>query len=468
MKDTKLVKILKRITPKDRQKFAKFLASPYFNARAEIITLYEYLVQANQTSHGVGEKRDVWDQIFPGKVYSDQKMRLLISQTFKLLEKYLINRQLEQDHLNQQRYLTQAFSDLRMEVFYQKSVEFSRKTLNKQTYRDIEYLQKRYELELEQYQYLIRKRETKSNDWQGLSNSLDAFYLASKLKQACYLLSYKFVFKRKESLPLMAFVLDYIQEHTEVLSNPAISIYYNAYQTMQAKDPHPYFLALKRDIVTHYLRFDSAEMRDLYIIALNFCIRRMNAGQEIYEKETFELYKEGIERKYLFEHGRIAQQTFSNVVFSGILLEAFEWVQDFIEAYHTYLPKENQKNIYSLTAASLQYHQQNYGGALGLLNQFDASDPILGLKERNLRLKIYFEIGEFELLESHINSMNAFLNRKDIATRMKTPYQSFLRLTLKLVRQKFSPDFDSNALRQNINELSVRPLREWLLAQLEK
>jgi hypothetical protein len=45
--------------------------------------------------------------------------------------------------------------------------------------------------------------------------------------------------------------------------------------------------------------FPADELRDLFILALNFCIRQYNAGSSDYLAEQFELYKEGFSKDFL-------------------------------------------------------------------------------------------------------------------------------------------------------------------------
>ena len=56
---------------------------------------------------------------------------------------------------------------------------------------------------------------------------------------------------------------------------------------------------------------------------------------------------------------------------------------------------------------------------LELIQQTDSNDLLQNLSAKTLALKIYYEIGAYELLRSHLDAMRTFLNRKKIQLTMR-------------------------------------------------
>ena len=89
-------------------------------------------------------------------------------------------------------------------------------------------------------------------------------------------------------------------ERTDALEIPAIAIYYHCYRALDATQQNNVHFQQFRLLLTQCGDlFPPEELRDLYILAINFCIRQYNAGNQAYLAEQLELYKEGFCQKIL-------------------------------------------------------------------------------------------------------------------------------------------------------------------------
>ena len=102
-----------------------------------------------------------------------------------------------------------------------------------------------------------------------------------------------------------------------------------------------------------------------------------------------------------------------------------------------------------------------------LLVQFDSEDYLLTLGAKTLLLKMYYESEEFEVLDSLLESIRIYLQRKQVLGYHKKHFENIIRFTKKMMD---IPPFDKTKkeqLRQEILSTKIQSERDWFLKQLE-
>ena len=70
----------------------------------------------------------------------------------------------------------------------------------------------------------------------------------------------------------------------------------------------------------------------MYNYFQNYCIQQINRGERQFLKETFNLFKDQLEKELLLdEYGFLDQWHYKNIVTTAIRLKEMEWTQNFIE-----------------------------------------------------------------------------------------------------------------------------------------
>lgn len=77
-------------------------------------------------------------------------------------------------------------------------------------------------------------------------------------------------------------------------------------------------------------------------------------------------------------------------------------------------------------------------------------DLLNNLIAKTLQLKIYYELAEFDLLESHLQTLKIFISRKKALEPVLKPYDEKARMSLKV----------------SIEKEEILSEKSWLLAQL--
>ena len=136
--------------------------------------------------------------------------------------------------------------------------------------------------------------------------------------------------------------------------------------------------------------------------------------------------------------------------------------------YKQYVEKAYRESAFRFNMARLAYQEKDYEAAIDLLRDTDQKDLLINLYAKNLLLKIYYELGEFKLLDSFLDAFQIYLRRKkDIASHKKN-YWNMIYYTQKLMKVNPFNKEAINKLKIRIKEEDILLERKWLLEQLEK
>jgi hypothetical protein len=149
-------------------------------------------------------------------------------------------------------------------------------------------------------------------------------------------------------------------------------------------------------------------------------------------------------------------------------MKEYKWLEYFLHEYKDKLELPYRESMFSFCLARLEYSRNNYGEALSLLQRSDYQDILLNLSAKTVMLKIFYELGEFDLLESHLGAMRTFLRRKDIIGYHKENYKNLIRFTQKLLEVKPFDAKNKDALRRDITQTKSLAERTWLMNALSK
>jgi hypothetical protein len=261
-------------------------------------------------------------------------------------------------------------------------------------------------------------------------------------------------------------LLAHIEERL-LLEEPAVAVYYYILKALTTTEEHDYFERLRAEIQEHYRLFPNMELREVYLMAINFCIARMNAGQEDYVREGFEWYRQGIDQEILVEKGVISRWTYMNVVMNGLKLREFAWTDRFIDEYKTYLEPSYRDNFSNFSRLKYLFDTGDYDAAQDLLTRTDFDDILINLMAKSTLLKIYYEQDEIDALEALLESFRVYLKRKEVIGYHKQIYSNLVRYARKLIRVNPYDREEVQKLREEVKEANPLTERQWLLERLE-
>ena len=472
MENSHLVAIIRTFNKKEIREFRKWLRSPAHNQREDVVLLFDYLTSGNHLNNEKQlEKERIYFKLFKGEMsFDDAKMRQVIHFLLKEVEEFLIYNEIKEDQVRMKLTLASVYRKRKLGKTFEKAMRKVKDQQEDTPYRNEHFIRNEYLIQQEQYYFLSEQMKMR-NKWLGLqevSDALDATYFADKLRQSCLMLAHQAVHQAGYNIGMLQEVLNYVEKN-ESWNLPSIGIYYYGYKSTIDKTNPEYFINLREQINNYINLFPAYEVKDIYLMAINYCIGKMNAGEDYYIREAFELYKQGLDKGIIIENSIMSRWTFLNVVSIALKLKEYKWTENFISECQIYLKEQYREQFYDYSRARLFFDKKDYDKTRELLANKDFNDILLNLSAKSLLLKIFYEESEFDLLDALLESTRIFLQRKKVMGYHRSNFQNVIYYTKKLTRVNPYEKEELKALSNEINE--AKPLaegeRKWLLEQLE-
>ena len=174
-----------------------------------------------------------------------------------------------------------------------------------------------------------------------------------------------------------------------------------------------------------------------------------------------------IERKVVIKNDQLSQFDFKNIVTVALRVEEFEWTEDFITSYQSFLPNEHTDNAIAYNRARLYFSQKNYKKSRRELLSVEFTDIFYSLDSRSLLLKTYYEMEDFESAADLIKAFKIYLKRdKKISEYQNATYTGFLTIANKLIRYKQGYKENKDNIAKLLEESAQIADSSWLKSQL--
>lgn len=466
MEKSRLLLVLRSLQKKEWRALGKWLYSPAHNLRKDTQRLYEYFDEKDRLQDdNACKKENAWTFLFPEEPFDDARFRQTMHFMLEAVESFLTYEAHENDPFRKRLTLAEVYRKLKVEKAYLKTLGEARHIHEKNPHKNALYHQHAYYLETETYEYKSIQRS--DLNLQEMSDALDLSFIAGKLRQSVLMLAHQQVVKTQYDTGLLEPVLAYVEQR-DLLHVPAIALYYYGYRALTQRQEPAHFLHLKEQLISHGALFPHEELRDLFLMAINYCIGQLNAGREEFNKEAFNLYQEGFRSKVLIDNGTVSQWTFLNTVNIGLKIHESEYLDQFIPTYQEFLEPRRRDTVVDFALAQLGYYRQEYKTAMQYLARLDTDDTLLLLRAKILLAKMYYEQEELVALESLLESMRTYVARKQLLSYHKTNLQHFIRLTRRLIRLTPGNKKQKTELAQDIQD--AKPMtaddKKWLTDRL--
>lgn len=465
LEKSRLIVLFEILTKSEIRQLDKVIRSPLFNQKELLIHLFEYLAECLNHQAVLPSKEDIFQKIFPKEPFDPIKLRWMLSKLTKVIEKFLAYQEFFSDQVSVKTKIATAYRKRELERHFQTTIQEAEKAQENTPFQNAAYFRNRYEIQMEKYNFTSKGARSSSQYFQSITDNFDIFFLATKLRQGCISISLQSVYNAEYDLGMLPEALQFVKRN-DMLNIPAIGIYYYCYHALVYLNEEDYFQRFKKMLFAYGTQFPIDEIQDLYLLAVNYCIRRLNEGEKRYAQEGLDLYKVGLESKVILKDGKLSIFAYRNVIAMGLIIKDYEWVETFLYAYKSALDRKHQKSIFNFNLARLEYARGNYDKAIELLNQANYKDLLLNLSAKAMALKIYYEQGAFRLLDAHLHSMKTYIVRKKVIGYHRTNYLNLIRYTQKLIGLNFYDKQAVASLKESIEEEKSISEREWLLQRL--
>ena len=452
-------RLIQSLSTVERRDARRFLESPYFNLRTDLLQLFDFFCAYKQA-----DKTGAWAALHPAEQYDDTRMRLLMSYLNRLLETFLLVQDMPEKAPESRIRLATAYRNRGLMEQHERTMRAFERDLQAQPCRNENYyaLQRLYQFE--QHETALRKNPAETAPLRELARSIDAHYLTARLRLICLDLSQKNVYRSDPEAALHRSVIT-LAETPEWAEQPGISTYLSAIRMLQHADDSAHYHAFLGKMEATRNLFSEVEQREFFMFAINHCIRRANSGAREMEHELLNLYRRALDAGSLFENGVLSRFTYHNIAATGLRCGELDWAETFIHRYNDRLERQYRESSLSFNLARLEYARRRFDSVLTLLQKANYNDPLLHLAAKTLLLKTYFVLDEYDLLYAHLDAMRNYIHRKKVLGYHRKNYLNIIRFTERLL-QHGHDSRKRQALRAEIEREPVLTEKEWLLEQL--
>lgn len=473
MKRTKIYSTLLYLSVYERNDFGKFVQSPYFNTNQLIIQFFGVLDTHIRTgSDSDLDKQAAWQQITK-EPFVDVKFRKLCADTLRLLEQWLAQKDFESHPYYETTHLLNALSHRKIEELYSSSLSKAERDGKQQLQKSSTYHHFLYQTYKNKYNFTTEfaKKKTKNiedlkRDIENLLVNLDIFYIIEKLRYYCTILSWKKLTNYDTELTLLLEIRELINEKN-LRNYTAVSVYECIMMSMLEPDDESHYYKLKTHIQNDIDIFSPDEVRDIYDSTVSYCIQRVNKGHYEFQQEVLTIYQSSLQSEALYVDGYLSPTTFRNIVFFALRVGDYAWAETFCNDYVLKLRDEHQENAKLFSLARIALYRKDYALVIDLLQRVNYEDIWYNLNSKTLLIASYYELDEYDALESLLNSFKVFISReKSIPEKRKRNYLNLIRYTNQLIKLLPSDKMKLEKLYHAIQDEQMVS-KPWLVSKIE-
>ncbi len=469
MQNAKLLHLFKAIREGELREFTQFLKSPFYNRNQRVIALYEYLRKHKKNLEDEKlTKEYTFKRIFPkGEKYEDWKMRELMSDLSKLIEEYFIVKEAKQNELERQMLLIKSLEKRHVDDYFFKYAHNLDEKLDNLDVKNTQHYLAQLQLQQLLYHNPATSYYTNKGSREFLSGILyntDMYYSLAKLRYSQEILAWERV--RGEHIEgfISKEILENIPEHV-ASNNLLLQIYQLVDKLFKLRQP-VFYHQMKQLILKNIKSFEKEEATYLFTFLIN-SLRVALSDEEVF-KEGFNLYKTGLAHGLFMNGDFFIVNHFNNIVSLASGVGEYQWTQDFINEYYTYLPQEDGKhNIAKLYTAHLNFLRKRYDDVEALLYTMEFEDVTYGLRHYTLLIRSLYELRKTQL-EDKCRAFKVYLHRKHkarfISSDMHEGYNNFIKIVESLFDTwgKFKIEDKTVVIKQKMNSMENVEFKNWL------
>lgn len=476
MKDRKITAALIQLSVYELNSFNKYVNSPYFNVNENISKYLELIldwIKKGNTNDDVPNE-ELWNKVYGDIPYQNQKFLKLNSDLVKLLEDFLA--QQEYDHMLSLRtnLKLEGVRKRGIEKLYNGIIGELERLEKMEVNQSVEYYYTKYQIERGLFN-LKTENEKKNAKFEietelninKISENLDYFYIAEKLRLYCTLLSWKKMYQLDIDMDNMDWVLTSAKQ-IKMEGIPPIQIYDKMQNTYVDGDNTLNYFELRQMMKKHIHLFPQEELKEIYATAISYCINRVNKGDESFQRENFDLYKETIEKDIIILNSDISPTTFRNIVHIALRVGEFDWAENFIFEYSKYIDEKYRANAVEFSLARLEFYRKDFNKVLDHLNKVTYEDVWYNLGSKSLLIFTYYELDETDALESLLQAFKMYIRReKSLTIDRKDTYLNLIKFTLNLMKLTYKDKDKLTKLKTEITNTKGVVSKPWLLEKID-
>ena len=466
VEDKKLLKTLGSFTRDELSRFRDYILASYLNNKGPLIEFLDVLIP----------------MIKEGKTPTAGQMFKLLVKTARLSAAsyrslFMDLTRLVNTFIQSERYKDkpeQAVSDLltavnakRLNKLFDINMSLAKKLRSNVSNKGSEFYLKTFVIDTEADFHKALSKVTKEKETPDqVMDRLDEFYMTNKLRYYCAGKHFKKSLDKDDVLILEILGLIASGKYDHIAS---VQIYAAIYRMLSNEDDETQFAQLKELLKTHQKGLTDVVLRDAYVFAINYCVRRVNKGKVNYLRDVYELYKIALDKNFLYDENELSPWDYSNIMALGGQLRDYKWSEKLIEVYKERVPSAGKKmNVVTFNMAKMYFFSGRYNDVLQLLSGVKSEELMYVLGANALLIKTYYEMDNKDELHRHLASFKINLKRrKKIDEAERKNYLQFIEFTTQLSQIPKRDKKAKRELKQAIKDSPEVAEQEWLLEKLK-
>ncbi len=465
MYHSKLLEIFRKLSSEEIRKLKKFIASPYFFQHDDVVKLYEYLFSKKYLSENNTNRTKIFQYLYGDIAYDDARLRYITSLATDVLEQFFQTERNNKNEVNNALAISKTLHEKQLAAYADNFLQKAMVLHQQSTLQNATHWQQAFSLEEEIFKQSNQQSRNKDNNIQSIIHTLDQYYITQLLKYACVATSYQQIIKQDYQYLLLEAVINAAKENEEILNQSAL-VYFKIYQLYNTSALH-YFDDLLLLLPTHAVYFSLEELKDIYLLIINFGIKQLNSGNKSFAQKLYNIYQSGLQNQVFIENQNISRFTFTNVVFTGLQTGDYDGVLSFINNYEQYLPENFKRSTIGFNKARYHYFLKEYKKALQYLTDYEYNDILQNLAVKNMQLKIYVETKEWETLESFLSTFSVFLHRQKGLGYHQLNYKNTIKYAKRIQEIMLSTKKIKALFLQEIQDEQNILDKDWFIEQLK-
>ena len=468
MKDTKLVSLMKYLSADDLRQIRKMLISPFYTTNTNLLALFKLL----RTYHPAYEsrkleKRVIFRKLFPKHDYSDIKLRNLNSDLVRIIEDYLIFKEIRSDDFERRKKLAKIYKNSGHTDWFERELKKLIEELNKLPYRDQIYYRHMLDLRIMQLNYYEgRKMDHRYDLLKDWGNMLDHYYKLSKARNHMAIRSLNKLIKPTDSHT----------EEVETANNLQLELYQQLDELYRTEDAD-LLMKIKKTFEENIHLIRSDYQKELLSLLTNLAIKKMSIDDKKYNKVVLELYKLGLKHRVIFNSGQITDTAFFNIVVCASKAKEFDWTFHFIEAYEKNLSPVTKEDIKTISLSTYFFHKKEFSKAVEMMTTHRFRHLQMKYISRPHLIRCCYELylldsSYYEVLIAQIDSNERFIRRIENLPEDKLKSGlHFLSFIKKLATMRLTGKLRPTQQQYMLEELARQQItlsRSWLLEIIER
>ncbi len=475
------VELLSTFSEKELNNLKEMLSCRYFNTDIYIVKLLEVLKKRvlGKRTFSPELQHDVYGRVFAdlpkpkGALSKNQKSLLntKLNILTKLAEQFLACEVLKNNELRKSELLYAELQERKQIMLFNRHVNKNKKQLNSLIAKDIEQYEQAYKIEANILASMYRNEQLSAKDnLSEVNRSLDIYYLLNKLSLHTTAVSLLQAFDRKAYDFSSIEAINPLLEIPEYAEYPLILLYQTNIKLLKTQDSEVYDNLLEL-LDKHAKVVPLHLLRTYYFVAINHCISKVWTDRLKYTKKIFDLFVIMHNKNLLIDNNFITVSAFKHLITVGSQVGEFEWSEDIIEHYRSFVQKEVRDSVCHFLYGVIAFYRKDYETAhdrfiqVGKVNlNYDTNTRVLIIKCLYEKEKEYNEytMTAFRSIESF------FKHSKQLPKKNKKGYINFVKILMTLYRIRHREGTRTVEWAEaQLEQQTLNSDKRWLLEKIE-